>query len=1032
MKFDPYRKWLGISAKDLPANHYRLLGLEIFESDLDVIEGAAERQMSFIRQYQSGEHAAEAAKLLNELAIARLCLLKPSTKAAYDLKLKNELEPEEDELPFELPPSRAKSASSQRKRPSAKPSGDSRQLVIAGGVGVVVCLAVVMFLFSGSRQKPEKLVETERQVSTPSSNAAPSPNPTSIAPASTAAIPVASTLIWSEPTQSAQPSGPPVDLLKTVRIPEHVVFGEWQQTSTALIGSWHSNIYFPTTLPDDYQLKYTIRRVEGADTIILGFVMAGRPGLVVIDGWNAQFSGLSVDGREPSSNCTTVRGKLLSDQAAKVVMTVHPGHLHVMLDGKTIIDWHGNPQRLQLQFSMANREAAYISISQAKYVIEAAQMIPLKPEAPVKRIARLEGEVDIIPLIDIDRDVFRGIWGLSKGALSSPDSHGLIYIPTVVPEEYTLSMTAELPANHQGGYSLGVGLVTGDDYVQFHSTERGSGLDIVNSRRFSEGKTRTENQLFKPGIPVQLRCTVTKDNVVVDVDGKTLVDWTGNFHQFEMAGDWAMPDARRLFFGAAPHFKFRDIKLGPPIPRAKLPAIPPTGKSIDLLSLIDPSRDALVGTWQREGKAIRTLGDVTRSKLVVPFELPTDYKLTMKVAREPGGGSNDQALFVNLPTVGEKAVVVFDSSGRTFSGCSIDGTNLNAPPLNWRGVAIDEGPAQELTCIVRGTGIKVLKGEQTILEWTGHPLRFEIESQYQTPGNRIGLISWSSRFRIEMLELETLPALTFPAVASLGNDGDLLSIVDTDRDSRGGTWKLDGGRLTNLSTQSARLQFPASVPEQYTLTMEVERREGNDGLVIGLPMSGHPCTFAIDHFGGRVSGITLLDGKHVHEAANLSRRHHDSRVLPTGRRVKIECRVTANTIVTKVNDADFIRWHGDPRRLTVHSFLAPPELTKADQTQLWLRIWDSGYVFHSFRLQPMTRDEAKELEGEFDGVFPTTVQPNFVVAGGNTTGSSIARFDQRGSWRMNGAERSIRRDDSEGGFASWPAVMSAGRTSVSR
>lgn len=41
--FDPYRKWLGIVPKDQPPNHYRLLGIELFESDPDVIEGAADQ-----------------------------------------------------------------------------------------------------------------------------------------------------------------------------------------------------------------------------------------------------------------------------------------------------------------------------------------------------------------------------------------------------------------------------------------------------------------------------------------------------------------------------------------------------------------------------------------------------------------------------------------------------------------------------------------------------------------------------------------------------------------------------------------------------------------------------------------------------------------------------------------------------------------------------------------------------------------------------------------------------------------------------
>ncbi|HQU45105.1 MAG TPA: hypothetical protein PK867_19985 [Pirellulales bacterium] len=36
--FDPYHKWLGIPPKDQPPNHYRLLGIELFEEDLEVID----------------------------------------------------------------------------------------------------------------------------------------------------------------------------------------------------------------------------------------------------------------------------------------------------------------------------------------------------------------------------------------------------------------------------------------------------------------------------------------------------------------------------------------------------------------------------------------------------------------------------------------------------------------------------------------------------------------------------------------------------------------------------------------------------------------------------------------------------------------------------------------------------------------------------------------------------------------------------------------------------------------------------------
>ena len=36
--FDPYYDWLGIAPKDQPPNHYRLLGIDLFELKPNVIE----------------------------------------------------------------------------------------------------------------------------------------------------------------------------------------------------------------------------------------------------------------------------------------------------------------------------------------------------------------------------------------------------------------------------------------------------------------------------------------------------------------------------------------------------------------------------------------------------------------------------------------------------------------------------------------------------------------------------------------------------------------------------------------------------------------------------------------------------------------------------------------------------------------------------------------------------------------------------------------------------------------------------------
>lgn len=90
--FDPYHKWLGISPKHQPPDHYRLLGLGHFETDADVIDMAANRQLAHVRTYQNGPQGPKTHKILNEIAAARLCLLDPSQKLAYDRQLRDKLE----------------------------------------------------------------------------------------------------------------------------------------------------------------------------------------------------------------------------------------------------------------------------------------------------------------------------------------------------------------------------------------------------------------------------------------------------------------------------------------------------------------------------------------------------------------------------------------------------------------------------------------------------------------------------------------------------------------------------------------------------------------------------------------------------------------------------------------------------------------------------------------------------------------------------------------------------------------------------
>ncbi|TWT79058.1 hypothetical protein CA13_04550 [Planctomycetes bacterium CA13] len=108
--FDPLHKWLGIPPSEQPPNHYRLLGISLFESDPEVIDAAADKHLSYLHEFANGEHSALSEDLSNRIAKARLQLLSPDRKEAYDKSLRRKQKRDDQK-------------SLEQKHASAKPPG---------------------------------------------------------------------------------------------------------------------------------------------------------------------------------------------------------------------------------------------------------------------------------------------------------------------------------------------------------------------------------------------------------------------------------------------------------------------------------------------------------------------------------------------------------------------------------------------------------------------------------------------------------------------------------------------------------------------------------------------------------------------------------------------------------------------------------------------------------------------------------------------------------------------------------------------
>lgn len=151
---DPYHVWLGLPPGQQPPNYYRLLGLREFENRPEVIDAAAERQTARLLTVPPEARGPEVQKLLAEIASARLCLLQPARKLAYDEALRQqaggkaagERGAEVEGLPRMLAPPAPAGMQAQRK---------GRWQRWLAGVAAIIALALAAWLIVPGSAPPE-------------------------------------------------------------------------------------------------------------------------------------------------------------------------------------------------------------------------------------------------------------------------------------------------------------------------------------------------------------------------------------------------------------------------------------------------------------------------------------------------------------------------------------------------------------------------------------------------------------------------------------------------------------------------------------------------------------------------------------------------------------------------------------------------------------------------------------------------------------------------------------------------------------
>jgi hypothetical protein len=175
-----------------------------------------------------------------------------------------------------------------------------------------------------------------------------------------------------------------INLLAGIDPARDQVSGEWTLADGKLESpkAYGARIAVPGDVPAEYQVTAIVEPLDEPDGFLLGQVLEGQQFAVTLH-YAPEGQTLSalenIDG-ENVSNYTTYREPLFQQgRLSQIVCTVRQTGVTVSVDGREIITWHGEPNRLSLSdyWKMPNTEQLFLGAYDCRYRIHRLTLLPI-------------------------------------------------------------------------------------------------------------------------------------------------------------------------------------------------------------------------------------------------------------------------------------------------------------------------------------------------------------------------------------------------------------------------------------------------------------------------------------------------------------------------------------------------------------------------------------------------------------------------------------------------------------------------------
>ncbi|KAA5541449.1 protein kinase [Roseiconus nitratireducens] len=595
--------------------------------------------------------------------------------------------------------------------------------------------------------------------------------------------------------------------------------------------------------------------------------------------------------------------------------------------------------------------------------------------------------VDLITLIDPDRDIRLDDWSMTDGALRSrADKPSLVMIPYQPPDRYRVEMVVNRLRNKE---SLRLGLVACgrqfcfliDGFPHLGSL---TGLQRIGTNINQRNTQLHRGLVLQPNRPTKLVATVDSSgdraSVTLSAEGQTLASWRGNIAEIAGTDPYSTPSPGALFLGNwMAELEVSELSLvplsegGAPIQFTELDSDDPDGRDRAIAErMIWQGCKIRVATAQ----GTRTLTELDQLRSVLePFQITG-----VDMQASPWIDTQDIAHLKDHPTLEELdlAETALTTTALKELGTlpkleslSIARSRILELPesfasqfpslreLNSEGTLIADESLPVLASLDQLNRLNVSRTLVSSDAWSQIPTAASIESIDLSATKTTGLEDFTQdRFpNLRKLTLfktgvprEAVDRFRarMPDVELLTGDApiDLIRFIDVSRDadtnynaasrfSSSARWEKKNGKL--LTAKETRLFVPVTLPPEFELRMTARRLKDGEATNFGFSI-GNGQHFAVGFdLNTKLGPHTILHGVDgvIHQRSAFK---VPTKLFPVGndQPVSIAVRLTRNGTQVHIQvfgrEEKLIDWTGEGARLKMEN----PWWRGSDVNQLWI------------------------------------------------------------------------------------------------